>query len=88
MHSNSTTAQRDRLRLALEQAGPKGITTLEAREGLDIMAPAPRIYELRHNYGYEIATLPGDGKNAQGNRHRCGRYVLINGPKRKRRLRK
>jgi hypothetical protein len=49
--STSTADQRQRI-LERLRLGPA--TTIELREELDVMAPAPRIHELRHNDGYEI----------------------------------
>lgn len=77
--STDTNAQRRRLLKALKEAGPKGITTIQAREDLDIMAPAPRIFELRHYFGHNIQTVDVYDENAQGNSHKCSRYVLLGG---------
>ncbi len=80
---NSTESQRRRLLQALAQAGNTGITTIQAREDLDVMQPAPRIHELRHNFGHNIVTAWKIEENAQGRKHRNGRYVLIPGKYRK-----
>lgn len=77
--SNSADVQRQRLLEALHEAGAKGITTIKAREELDIMASAPRIHELRHDYGKNIQTIWETDENAQGFKHRVARYVLLSG---------
>ncbi|NVJ48575.1 MAG: helix-turn-helix domain-containing protein [Cytophagia bacterium] len=71
----STGAQRKRLKWALELAGKNGISTIQAREILNIISPAPRIYELR-NKGYDILTHWIVHIDAQGNKHRVAKYVL------------
>lgn len=58
---------------------PQGVTIIEAREHHDIMAPAPRVFELRHDNGKNIATIYTQAVNAQGNRHTNARYVLMPG---------
>jgi len=75
-NNNSATAQRARVLEALEQAGSKGLSTIQLREDFDIMSPAPRILELREE-GHGIATIWTVTENAQGHKHRCARYVLI-----------
>jgi hypothetical protein len=77
--ATSTKAQCRRLLKALQEAGPKGITTIEAREDLDIMMPATRIHELRHKQGINIQTIEVKDVTAQGHPHRCSRYVLLPG---------
>lgn len=77
--STSAKAQRERLEAALRESGGDGVTTIRAREELDIMAPAPRIFELRHNEGKNIQTIWETDENAQGNKHRVARYVLLSG---------
>jgi len=52
---------------------------MEARHELDIVAPAPRIFELRHNYGYNIQTFWSVELNPGGGEHRVARYVLTPG---------
>jgi hypothetical protein len=76
---SSVAAQRQRLFDSLLQAGPEGITTIYARECLDIIAPAPRIFELRHNEGRNIQTVRTSDINAQGCKHHVARYVLLPG---------
>lgn len=78
-NGNSTNAQRQRVLTALAGAGSEGLTTIQLREDYDIMAPAPRIYELRWNHGFNIHLIWDRAKNAQGNEHSCGRYVLLPG---------
>ncbi|MBV1959877.1 MAG: helix-turn-helix domain-containing protein [Pseudomonadales bacterium] len=75
-HDNSTAMQRTRLSNALDEVGPRGLSTIELREDYDIMSPAPRVLELRA-LGFQIETLWIVDENSQGNVHRCARYVLI-----------
>jgi len=70
----SLLAQRKRL---LERLREKPITTIEAREQLNILMPAARIFELRKNYGLNIITLWTKDCTSQGKPHRVARYVLI-----------
>ena len=73
LKDTSTTAQRQRLIEALREAP---LTTLEIRKELDILAPAPRIFELRRD-GHEIATQWLTVETYPKARHRIARYVLI-----------
>ncbi len=77
--NHSTVIQRRKLISALAEAGSKGLTTIECREGLDIMMPAARVHELRHRDGYNIQLVRTLSVNAQGNEHVCGRYILLSG---------
>ena len=57
------------------------MTTLEAREKLDILHPAARVQELRDSgYAGQIVTEMQWQENAQGYAHRVGVYVMINAP--------
>lgn len=76
MSTHSLHVQRARLLQRLRQ---KPCTTVEARHELDILGVAPRIYELRHNYGFNIQTYWTNDKNPGGGRHRVARYVLMAG---------
>lgn len=77
--NHSTVIQRSKLLTALRESGSQGLTTIQCREQLDIMMPGSRVYELRHNYGYNILLIWDKAKNAQGNEHFCGRYILFPG---------
>ncbi len=70
------TEQQRRLLAALQLMGPDGVTTIEARDELNVMHPAARIMELRAR-GYQIATIWTDSTNAQGFAHRNARYILL-----------
>ena len=74
-HSNSNTAQQLRLHAALLQQLPP-VTTLYAREHLDVLHPAARIQELREQ-GHNIITHWATQTNAQGHAHRVAQYVLM-----------
>ena len=78
-NSNDSDTQRKIVFRVLQERGPEGVTTIELRELHDIMMPAARIHELRHDYGYNIQLISDFDTNAQGNKHRCGRYVLLSG---------
>lgn len=71
--SNSNAAQRSRLLQYLNQYG--SITTLQARQILAVMSPAPRIKELRES-GYSITTNWVIDIDSAGIEHRQGLYVL------------
>lgn len=68
-------SQRNRLLQRL-RSGPA--TTLELRCELDILMPAARIYELRHNAGHNII-LDWVYVDTDLGTHRVGRYVLQSG---------
>jgi hypothetical protein len=61
------------------RTGPQ--TTIELRERWGIMAPAPRVLELKLR-GYVIASIPVSAYTADGVLHRgVARYVLLSEPK-------
>jgi hypothetical protein len=68
MSHNSNEAQRTRI---LEHLRRESLTTLQAREHLDIMHPAGRVQELREQ-GFNITT-----HWTYEAKHRVGRYVLL-----------
>jgi hypothetical protein len=74
--SNGRDAQAARLLAALHELG--NVTTAEARDCLDIVAPSARVAELRAA-GHSIATLWTVQHSAAGRAHRCARYVLARG---------
>ncbi|MCD2449725.1 helix-turn-helix domain-containing protein [Methylicorpusculum oleiharenae] len=69
-HSTDAASQRQRL---LEWLRQRPITTIQARQRLDIMSPAPRILELRQQ-GFNIVT-----HWTTENNHRIAMYVLLDG---------
>lgn len=69
----STVAQRQRL-LAVLRAKP--VTTIMARSELNILSPAPRIFELRA-LGYDIITYRRKDITAEGLPHSVAEYVLL-----------
>lgn len=75
-YSNSLVAQRERLLTRLKDGA---VSTIQARHELDIIAPAPRIYELRHDFGYNIATHWQTEETPEGHSHRIASYVLLSG---------
>ena len=74
--NTAASAQRRRL-LERLQKGP--CTTVEARHELDILGVAPRIYELRHQHGFNIKTHWTKGDNPGGGSHWIAQYVLHSG---------
>lgn len=78
IHSNSLPLQRRRVEQALRHADC-GLTTIEMRRHLDVMAPAARIHELRWLFGLNIQTHWSEGFTEAGKRHRVARYVLLPG---------
>lgn len=75
-------AQRQRL---LEWLKHSPITTIEARSILNILAPAARIFELRHNLDFNIITTWIADFDVEGRKHRIGKYFLLPGKWSKRR---
>lgn len=41
----------------LDRLKTKPLNTIQARDDLDIPSPAPRVFELRHDEGYNIETV-------------------------------
>ena len=74
INGNSTAAQQQRLLSALRK---QPLTTIEIRRNLDIIAPAPRVFELRHKYGYDILTHWKYEPTDCGKLHRVALYALI-----------
>lgn len=68
----AAVVQRRRLLQALRR-GP--VTTLEARERLNVYHPAARVLELREA-GHRIVTAWETAHDAWGRPHRVARYVL------------
>ncbi len=73
-----TSSESQRARL-LEWLKKRPISTIEARHRLDILGVAPRIFELRHWFGYNIKTHFVNDSNPGGGRHRVGHYILFPG---------
>lgn len=71
----STAAQRARLLAHLRR---DSLTTLEARERLNIMHPGGRVLELRR-MGYPIVTVWTWDADHEGRLHRVARYALMSG---------
>lgn len=72
----SAEAQRKRLMDAL-RCGP--VTTIEARRNLDILMPAARVHELRHQHGHDIQTFRIRQETESGKLHCIAQYVLLPG---------
>jgi hypothetical protein len=76
-YTADTQDQRDRLLKRLKEKG--SVTTIEARHELDIVMPAARVHELRHDYGINIATKRERIINPGGGKHSFARYTLLAG---------
>ncbi len=73
----SANSQRARLLERLRQ-GP--VSTLEARHKLAILGVGPRIFELRHELGFNIQTQFSIRENpGSATLHRVAEYVLLPG---------
>ena len=70
----SSSAQRQRL---LDFLRKRPVTTLQIQRWLNILAPAPRIWELRHKQGYNIVTTLVRDLTAEGRPHRVAKYSLL-----------
>ncbi|MEO8401838.1 MAG: helix-turn-helix domain-containing protein [Gammaproteobacteria bacterium] len=75
-NQNSTTSQRNRLLNRLQKGQ---CSTFELRHRDDIPCVAARVYELRHNLGYNIQTHWIEDDNPGGGSHRVANYVLMPG---------
>jgi len=69
----SSSAQRVQILSYLKKHG--SATTLEIRDKLHILSPAPRILELR-GQGVEIETVREYQPTPDGKKHHIARYVL------------
>lgn len=74
LNNITLTAQRARL---LEWLKVKPMTTIEVRHQLNILAPAARIFELRHTYNLNIVTHWEQGITPEGKKHRVAKYILM-----------
>jgi hypothetical protein len=74
--NNSTADQRVRLEAEIRK---HPVSTIYARDELDIMAPAARLLELRYDYGLNIQTHWKTEKTSCGKKHRVAEYVLFPG---------
>ena len=72
---NNADTQAKRLLIALKTLG--SITTLEARQHLDILAPAARIFDLRYKECHEIPLTWEHSFTEVGEKHRIGRYSYL-----------
>lgn len=71
--STSTESQRF---LLLDHLKKGPFTTIQARDELGVMSPAPRVMELRRQ-GHNIITLRTETVDRTGTKHREGQYVLL-----------
>lgn len=78
-NGNSRRAQQQRLLAYLQQHG--SIDTVTARRELDTMMPAARIFELRHQQGYDIVSHRVRRETDHGRTHSVALYVLLGEPR-------
>ncbi len=78
-NGNSRRAQQQRLLAYLQQHG--SIDTVTARRELDTMMPAARIFELRHQQGYDIVSHRVQRETDAGRTHSVALYVLVSEPR-------
>jgi len=71
---NSAASQRQRILAWLKSS--RALSTLEARQHLDVLHPAARVMELRQA-GHNIATHWRTDHNGRGRPHRVASYVLL-----------
>lgn len=76
LNNITLSAQRQRLLVWLQE---KPITTLQARQELNILSPAARVFELRHQFGFNIQTMWVEEFTPGGYKHRIAKYVLTPG---------
>lgn len=76
INETSAAAQRTKLLAALHK---HPVSTIHALEELDIIAPEPRVFELRHNQGLNILTHWKTEPTACGKNHRVAEYILRSG---------
>ena len=77
MSETTVSAQRKRILDYLRKHG--SATTIDIRHKLDVLAPAPRVHELRHKDNVNIKTTWDEAVNPDGGNHKVGRYVLGEG---------
>ncbi len=77
MRNHSAAIQREKILNYLKEHG--SATTIELRHKLDILAPAPRVHELRHEQNHNIKTTWSHDENPDGTVHRVGLYSLHEG---------
>ena len=74
----NNTSHNQRLRLLDNLKTHGSIPTLQARSLLDILSPAARIFELRHNHGYRIKKVGiADYTDAKSKHMGIAKYVLL-----------
>ena len=78
-YGNSLNDQCQRVLKSLREVGDEGLSTIQLREDYDVMMPAARVHQLRHDHGHNIQLIWDRDRNAQGNEHSCGRYILFSG---------
>jgi len=74
MKSTDAALQRQRI---LERLRESPATTIELRGELDVMMPAARIFELRHDFGYEIDKTMVQDETKPDHEHTVALYSLV-----------
>lgn len=76
LNDTSLPSQRKRMLKRLRQ---KPVTTVDARDQLNVMAPAARVFELKHDHGLNIITTWVTATDSAGRRHKMAEYILLLG---------
>jgi len=74
----NSTADGDRKSILKHLIEHVRLTTLQAREELGVMSPAPRVFELR-GIGHKIITHRRYDRDITGRNHYQAEYVLMTG---------
>lgn len=77
-YKDNSTASNDRKAILMHLKEKQRLTTLQAREELGVMSPAPRILELRRQ-GNNIITHRRYERDITGRNHYQAEYVLMTG---------
>ncbi len=76
--TNDTASTNQRKRL-IDARRKRPLSTIQIRHELDVFQPAARIFELRHDQGYNIITQWDKQETPEGYMHRVAKYVLLAG---------
>lgn len=76
--ANNTCSINQRKRL-LDALRERPLSTIQMRHELDVIQPAARIFELRHDQNYNIITQWENQETPEGYMHRVAKYVLLSG---------
>uniref|UniRef100_E6PQ93 Winged helix-turn-helix domain-containing protein n=1 Tax=mine drainage metagenome TaxID=410659 RepID=E6PQ93_9ZZZZ len=77
-HPNTLNAQRQRV---IERLRKGSADTITLRRDEDIMMPATRVHELRHQFGFDILSTRVKRETDIGRPHTVAMYTLLAEPK-------